>query len=219
MIHRLALAGVAILLAAPLAAQAPAASGLQMRVDASTSASDPDDNPEVRLVPAPNGVQVTTGPAAVLWNPANTATGSYSLKGRFTLQAPSDHVNYYGLVFGGRQLEAAGQAYLYFLVAQDGTFLVKHRAGEATHDVKAKTAHAAIARPGANGSSVNDLEVRVAGDTIEFLVNNTLVHTQARTGMAGGTDGVYGVRINHRLPGVVVEGLTLTPGPTVMLVR
>ena len=53
---------------------------------------------------------------------------------------------------GGNELSADRQSYLYFLVAQDGTFLVKHRANnEAVHDVVAKTAHAAVVQPGADG--------------------------------------------------------------------
>ena len=39
--------------------------------------------------------------AAIYWNPANTATGNYTLKGTFKLMKPSGHTNYYGLFFGG----------------------------------------------------------------------------------------------------------------------
>ena len=47
------------------------------------------------------------------------------------------------------------------------TFLVKHRAGDATHDVAPKTANAAIKKPDATGKSTNELEVRVQGDKID----------------------------------------------------
>ena len=210
MIRHLFAALLALLLAVPLAAQAPAA--LQLRLDRSTSAADPDDVPDVTVTNVGSGFQVNTGPAAVVWNPANTATGTYSLKGRFTLQAPSDHVNYYGLVFGGAQLEGSRQSYLYFLVAQDGTFLVKHRANdEAVHDVVAKAEHPAVRRPGPDGKSVNDLEVRVGANEIQYLVNGQVVTTTPKSGMTGRTDGIWGVRINHRIPGVLVENLSVTP--------
>ena len=155
-----------------------------------------------------SGFQINTGPATVAWSPENTATGTYTLKGKFTLQAPSDHTNYYGLVFGGGELEGDRQNYLYFLVAQNGTYLVKHRANsETVHDVVARGPHDAVVEPGADGTSVNDLEVRVGADSIDFVINGTVVHTQARTGMAANTDGIWGVRVNHRIPGVLVEGL------------
>lgn len=202
----LALSAAALLLAAPLAAQAPA--DLQLRLDRSTSAADPDDVPDVTLATVGQGLQVNTGPAAVVWNPANTASGSYTLKGRFTLLSPSDHVNYYGLVFGGRDLTGASQNYLYFLVAQNGSYIVKHRANdETTHDIVPRTEHSVVRVPDANGRSVNDLEVRVGADAIDFVVNGAVVHSAARSGMLGRTDGIYGVRINHRIPGVVVENL------------
>ena len=41
---------------------------------------------------AESGFQINTGPAAVAWNEGNTASGSYTLGGTFTLLAPSDHV-------------------------------------------------------------------------------------------------------------------------------
>src|SRR5688572_30413049 len=138
MLRRLSLAAVALLVAVPLAAQAPA--GYQMRVDKSTNAADPDNTPDVKIERMGQGFQVTTGPAVVLYNPTNTATGQYTLKGTFTLQAPSGHTNYYGLVFGGRNLDAANQSYVYFLVAQNGAFIIKHRANDtAVHDVQAAT--------------------------------------------------------------------------------
>ena len=202
----LAFATAMLLCGTALAAQAP--SGLQLRLDRSTSAADPDDVPDVTLASVEDGLQVNTGPAAVVWNPANTVSGNYTLKGRFTLLAPSDHVNYYGLVFGGRDLQASGQNYLYFLVAQNGSYIVKHRANdETTHDIVARTAHSSVRQPDANGRSVNDLEVRVGAENVDFVINGEVVHSAPKSGMVGRTDGIYGVRINHRIPGVIVEDL------------
>lgn len=205
MIRRLFLAALTFALSAPALAQKP--EGWQMRLDRSTNAADPDDVPDVKFSVMGTGFHVTTGPAAVLWNSKNTATGTYTLKGTFTLMKPSGHVNYYGLVFGGGDLEGPRQNYLYFLVAQNGTFIVKHRAGDATtHDVQARTPHAAITQPDASGKSVNALEVRVGADKIDYVVNGTTVHTTPKTGMTSRTNGLWGVRVNHLLE-VHVDGL------------
>ena len=51
------------------------------------------------------GFHVSGGPAGTYWNPSNTATGNFTLKGTFTLVKPSNHTNYYGLVFGGNALD------------------------------------------------------------------------------------------------------------------
>ena len=209
MIRRIPLFALALFIAAPLAAQAPV--GLQLRLDHSLNAEDPDDVPNVTVTRSSDGFQVRTGPAVTAWISDNTAMGTYTLSGTFTLLEPSGHVNYYGLVYGGGDLEGSGQNYLYFLVAQDGSFLVKHRAGdETTHDIQGRTPHSAVVVPDANGRSVNDLEVRVGTDTTDFVVNGVVVHSAAQSGMAGRTDGIWGVRVNHVLPGILVEGLGIT---------
>ncbi|HET9950022.1 MAG TPA: hypothetical protein VFQ22_13955 [Longimicrobiales bacterium] len=201
---------LALLLAVPVSAQAP--EGWQTRVDASTSATDPDDVPEVTVTQTQNGFEVRTGPAVTMWNPANTATGAYTLEGTFTLLEPSGHVNYYGLIYGGSGLEGPQQSYIYFLVAQNGSYIIRHRAGEAVHDIVGRTPHEAVREPDANGQSVNHLQVRVGADQTEFVVNGQVVHTAPKQGMAGRTDGIWGVRINHVIPGVRVEGLRVTQG-------
>ena len=210
MTRRILMAFLALIIAAPLAAQTSA--GLQLRLDQSTNANDPDDVPTVTVADVGSGFQINTGPAVTAWNSNNTASGTYTLSGTFTLIEPSGHVNYYGLVYGGSGLEGSRQSYLYFLVAQNGTFLVKHRAGnETTHDIQGRMAHSAVVTPDTNGRSVNALEVRVgAADATDFVANGVVVFTAPKTGMAAGTDGIWGVRVNHVIPGILVEGLGVT---------
>lgn len=202
---RLTGALLALALVAPVGLQAQ---DLRLRTDRSTNAADPDDVPEVTIVDVGEGFQVNTGPAAVVWAPSSTATGTFTLSATFTLQEPSDHANYYGLVYGGRDLESESQNYLYFLIAQNGSYIVKHRANQETvHDIQGRTAHDAIVTPGSDGTSVNRLEVRVGADETAFVINGQVVFTTPTSGMAGRSDGIYGVRVNHRIPGVLVEDL------------
>ena len=143
MIRRISMAFLALIIAVPVAAQT--SSGLQLRVDRSTDVNDPDDVPDVTIADVGSGFQINTGPAVTAWNSNNTASGNYTLSGRFTLLEPSGHVNYYGLVYGAGGMEGAGQNYLYFLVAQNGSYIVKHRAGnETTHDIQGRTPHSSL---------------------------------------------------------------------------
>jgi hypothetical protein len=199
------IAVLAAAVAAPLAAQAP--KGWKMRVDRSTQASDPDAPGTIKLTQSGSTLHAITPQAAVFWNPANTASGNYTLKGTFTLMKPSGHTNYYGLVFGGSNLDGANQSYTYFLVAQDGTWLVKKREGEVASDVIKKTPNDAVKKPGADGKSTNALEVRVGADKIDYVVNGTVVQSAPKAGVK--TDGVYGIRVNHLLD-VQVDGLAVT---------
>jgi hypothetical protein len=208
MLRRTLVAALALLVTLPLAAQPPA--GWKMRVDRSTSAADPDPEGQIKFMAMGSGFHAVNPQAAVYWNPENTVTGNYTLKGTFTLMKPSSHVNYYGLVFGGRDLEGPTQNYIYFMVAQDGTWLIKHRAGDAaTHEVSQKTSSDAVKKPGADGKSVNTLEVRVSDDKTEYVVNGTVVHSTPKTGMTARTDGVYGIRVNHALE-VLIEGFGIS---------
>ena len=194
-------------IAAPLAAQAPA--GWQVRIDQSTNAADPDDVPEVKVATVGKGFRVTGGPAGTYWNAANAGKGNYTVRANFNLMKPSGHVNYYGIVFGGANLTGANQQYLYFLVAQNGSFIVRQRTGDKVADVVSRTMpHPAIRLPGADGTSTNTLEVRVGATQVEYVVNGQVVHTTPKTGLTAQTNGIAGVRINHVLD-VTVDGFQI----------
>jgi hypothetical protein len=189
---------------APLIAQTP--QGWKMRVDRSAAASDPDSPGDIKFVTMDSGYHATNPQAAVYWNPANTASGAYTLKGTFTLMKPSGHPNYYGLIFGGSGLEGADQKYLYFVVAQNGTWLIKKRDGASTSNVSPKTPNDAVKKPDETGKSTNALEVRVGADKVDFVVNGTVVHSEPKSAL-GSTDGIYGLRVNHLLE-VHIDGLS-----------
>ena len=187
---------VLIVLFAVASLVAQGTAGWQVRVDRSTNATDPDASGDVKFMAMGSGFHAVNPQAAVYWNPANTAADSYSLRGQFTQLMVSDHTNYFGLVFGGSDLGGAQQAYVYFMVAQDGTWLIKRRDGDNAEDV-AKRASPAVRRLNANGQSTNTLDVRITGNTIVYSVNGTTVHTMPKVGIT--TDGTYGFRVNHRL--------------------
>ncbi len=191
---------------AQLFAQAP--KGWKMRVDRSTAAADPDSVGSIRFDTAGAGFHAVNPQAAVYWNPANVATGTYTIKAAFTLLKPSGHTNYYGLIFGGSDLEGPQQTYLYFVIAQDGTWLLKRRVGDGkTENISPDTPNNAVKQPDSSGKSTNLLEVRVGADKVEFLVNGVVVHTMPKAGLK--TDGDYGIRINHLLD-VQIDGFSMS---------
>ena len=191
--------------AATVAAQAP---GWKQRIDASTSATDPDPAGQVKFMAMAGGFHTANPQAATFWNPKNVATGNYTLKATFAQNQRSSHPNYLGLLFGGKDLDAANQSYTYFVVAQNGTWLVKQRNGEATKDIVARSKNEAVMQLDASGKATNTLEVRVLADKIDYVVNGTVVGSSPKTGI--NTDGIYGFRINHALPEVMITGLAVT---------
>ncbi|HYL36110.1 MAG TPA: hypothetical protein VEV17_09385 [Bryobacteraceae bacterium] len=201
-----ALLVLAMTSSAQVFAQSPA--NWKVRPDRSLTALDPDAAGAIKFVTMGTGFHATNPQAAVYWNPANSATGAYTLKGAFTLMRPSGHTNYYGLVFGGRDLDGAQQKYTYFVVAQDGTWLVKRRDGSSTSELAGRMANAAVKKPDAGGKSTNALEVRAGADKIDFAVNGVVVHSMPKAGV--NTDGIYGIRINHLLE-VHIDGFGVSP--------
>ena len=213
----LALSLVALLSTASLIAQS-VPTGWKQRIDKSTSASDPDAAGTVKIVTDGSGFHVETPSAAVFWKPANTATGNYTLKGSFTLNKPSGHTNFYGLIFGGSALEGAEQKYTYFMVAQNGAWLVKTRSGATTSAAfnglagatrNGAVVNAVVKKPDDSGKSVNALELRVQADKVDFVVNGTVVHSAPKAELT--TDGIWGFRSNHLLD-VNVDGLGVSKG-------
>jgi hypothetical protein len=195
MVRRFLVAAAALAVAVTVAAQTP--QGWKVRIDRSANAQDPDNTPNLIFKAMGKGLHVKGGPAGTFWNPATTATGNYTLKATFNLQEPSNHTNYYGLVFGGSNLDAPTQAYVYFVIAQNGMFQVRQRQGEAVTDVVRRATNAAVRQPGADGKSSNTLEVRVVGDTVSYAVNGTVVHSGPKGALK--TDGLVGVRVNHMM--------------------
>jgi hypothetical protein len=108
----------------------------------------------------------------------------------------------YGIVFGGTALEGAegAQAYSYFLVRGDGSFLVKRRTGAETPVVRDWTRHPRIARDADGTGRPNVLEVRVRADSAAFLVNGAEVARVPSAELA--VRGRAGLRVAHD---VVVE--------------
>jgi hypothetical protein len=205
--HLVGLILAALLALAPAFAQAP--KGWKLRTDHSSDASDPDAPGANKFVVSGSGFHATNPMAAVYWNPANTATGNYVLKGTFKLIKSTGYDEYYGLIFGGNGLEGAMQSYLYFMVTDDGTYLIKRRDGSSTQGVSSKAPSPAVKKPDASGTATNALEVRVAADKVEFVINGTVVATLPKTGAVAKTDGIYGMRINHQLD-VQIDGFAVS---------
>jgi hypothetical protein len=203
----LALATIAM---ASATLNAQSAAGWKQRIDASTDASDPDPAGDVKFTAIPGGFQTSNPKAAVFYNPANTVSGTYTLKGTFSQNARSSHPNFIGLVFGAKDLAGPAESYTYFLVSpQNGMYLVKQRTGAGNNDTKdlvMRMKHDAIKQIDANGKATNALEVRVGADKIDYVVNGTVVTSTPKAGIP--TDGVWGMRVNHAMPDVSITGLS-----------
>jgi hypothetical protein len=210
---RLATVSVLLLAAAPLMAQTskrpPQATQLPTGVQAPGGVRTQGDwkirydrpmTPESALTinPVSNGqfhITTTGRGSAIVWRPSQTASGNFRVEAETELFPSGGHEEGYGLIVGGNNLESDNQTYFYFLIRRDGQFLIKHRAGAETHDIRTWSPSEAIVKQEGTANAKNTLAVEASRDSLTFFVNNQRVHAIARPSV----DGIVGLRVNHQL--------------------
>jgi hypothetical protein len=174
--------------------------GWSIRLDRSNAKKE-----DVNFTSMGKGMHVVTGPAAVFTNPANTASGPFSFGASFTQMKAPAHPEAYGLMWAGKNMDADGVTYLYFIIRGDGKYMVKHRANATdVHTITDWTESAAINKQDAAGKATNALEVRVASDSVRLFANGKPVSAYSAKVMADNV-GMFGLRVNHNLD-VHIEG-------------
>ena len=154
------------------------------------------------------GFQATTGPTVILFDPDEDWEGPYTTKATLTLTKPVSHQVAYGLFVGGQDLYTDKQRYTYFVIRQDGKYLIRKRTGSTTANVAGDWAdHAAIQKPDAKGSQTNELAIQVGRDTVVFMANGQTVATHPATALDA--VGISGLRIGHGLD-VHIEGFSVS---------
>lgn len=145
-----------------------------------------------------DGIHVEMGPVhAIFWRPQDAENGQYEVAAQFTQNAPTSHPEAYGLFLGGRDLTGPNVDYVYFLIRQDGKYLVKRRQGAETHTLVDWTADPAIAQTTGGTKGENTLAVAVGASQVRFLVNGKDVTSLPRADLP--TSGIVGLRVNHHL--------------------
>jgi hypothetical protein len=172
-----------------------------------------------KLAKEGNNLKVTTGPAVAYWNPANKATGNYTVKATFTeakYMNLNDHPHPYGLFIGGNDMGTDQQSYLYCAAYGNGQFIVRGF-GPAAFQLNGRRGEAneAVNKAAGPGQSVTqEIAMSVKGDDVTCSINGKVVGTYKKadavgTGKLKSTDGVYGIRFGHNTE-AVVSGLTMT---------
>jgi hypothetical protein len=154
---------------------------------------------DVDFVTMGAGMHVTAGPAATYFNPANTASGAYTIAASFGVRTAPLHDGY-GIVWNGDKFGTPAASYLYFIVRGDGKFMVKHRANSTeVHTIMDWTDNAAVKKGTETGQASNALEVRVAADSTRLIVNGTQVAALSDKTIGSTKGGTFGFRVNHNI--------------------
>ena len=164
-------------------------------------------------------LEVTTGPAVTYWNPANKASGDYTVKATFAepkFMGLNAHPHPYGIFIGGNDLGTDQGSLLYCAAYGNGNFIVRGFGPEPFHmGAQRPEANAAVHKADGKGSSVTqEIAMSVKADRVECAINGTTVgsYPKAEVVTAGklkSTDGIFGVRFGHNTS-ATVTGLTMT---------
>jgi hypothetical protein len=164
-------------------------------------------------------LHVVTGPAVTYWNPANKASGNYTVKATFNeakYMNLNNHPHPYGIVIAGNDMGTPNASYLYCAAYGNGNFIVRGFGPEAFQvNGRRGESNAAVTKAAGPGEPVKqEIAVSVKGDKVECSINGTVVGsydkaTLVTTGKLKSTDGVYGIRFAHNTD-ALVSGLTMT---------
>ncbi len=181
----------------------PVPAGWSMRLDRPTASKA-----ALRFVNMGPGLHVTSGPAAIYWNPANTAAGNFTAEVTYTQMKKPTHAEAFGIIWAAKALDGDAQDYMYFIVRGDGKYMIKHRAGAETHEIAPWTEHAGVAKEDAAGKAKTTLRLEVSATGTKLFANGQLIRELPRSGMTASTDGIVGLRVNHNLD-VHVDGFAV----------
>jgi len=173
---------------------------------------------DAKLSQEGDSLHITTGPAVTYWNPANKASGNYTVKATFTepkYMNLNSHPHPYGIVIAGNDLGTTAQSYLYCAAYGNGTFIVRGFGPEPFQMNGRREANAAVHKAAGPGQPVTqEIALSVKGDHVECAINGAVVGTYEKSalvtaGKLKSTDGLYGIRAAHNTD-LTVTGLSVT---------
>jgi hypothetical protein len=164
-------------------------------------------------------LNVTTGPAVTYWNPANKATGNYTVKATFRepkYMNLNSHPHPYGIMIAGNDLGTDKQSYLYCAAYGNGYFIVRGFGPEPFQmNGRRGEMNAGVNKAAGQGEPVTqEIAMSVKGGRVECAINGTVVAGYDKSavvapGKLASTDGIYGLRFAHNTE-VVVTGFGVT---------
>lgn len=143
------------------------------------------------------GFHITTGSAALFYDPGVTAAGTYRAEANLHLFEPQGGEAAYGLFVGGSDLDGSYQTYTALLLRPSGELSVVRRLSFTSSETLVDwTAHEAVKgwgdRLDGAASVENAVAIEVGDAEMIFLVNDQEVARTPRTSQ--GAEGIVGIR-------------------------
>jgi len=158
-----------------------------------------------------NALHVTTGPATTFWNPANTASGDYTIKATFRepkFMELNNHPHSYGIFIGGNNMGTDMMSLVYCAAYGDGTAFIRGFEPSVFNQLRAQ-AFPSVHKAAAIGQPVTqEIAWTVKGGRAECSINGTVIAGYDKDqlvapGKLTSLDGVYGIRLTHNVDTVI----------------
>jgi hypothetical protein len=183
------------------------AAGWKGKVDAGEAAKGATIN-DSKFAQQGAEFHINNGPAAVYWNPAQTASGSYTVSATFTepkYMSSNDHPHPYGIFIGGSKLDTDQATLLYCAPYGNGSFIVRGF-GPAPFMLNGRRGapNDAVKKAEPGGSVTQEVAWVVTPEKADCKINGTVVATYPKAelvgaGKAESLDGIAGIRVAHNV--------------------
>jgi hypothetical protein len=169
---------------------------------------------DTKLSQEGNTFHVTTGPAVTYWNPANVASGSYTVSATFTepkYMNLNSHPHPYGIVIAGSDLGTDHHSELYCAAYGNGTFIVRGFGPDPFQVNGRGEENDAVHKAAGPGEPVTQkIALSVKGNSVTCAINGTVVGTYDKAqlvtaGKLKSADGLYGIRFAHNTEATVTD--------------
>jgi opacity protein-like surface antigen len=184
-------------------------SGWKGKVDAAAAKAGKTVN-DSKFAKSGDELHLTIGPAAYYWNDANTARGNFTVGATFKEPKPNaGHPHPYGVFIGGKDLDTDAPTMVYCVAYSTGEYLVRAFSAGKVVTIGKRAPHAAVAKPGADGSVTQNIAWTVKDGVASCTVNSQVVATVDGATLASNgitsLDGPFGIRASHNLDVVVTN--------------
>jgi hypothetical protein len=165
-------------------------------------------------------LHVITGPATTFWNPANKASGDYTVKATFTepkFMELNSHPHSYGIFIGGNDMGTDQMSLVYCVAYGNGQALVRGFGGPSVFTLLRQSPNDAVHKAAGVGQPVTqEIAWHVKGGRAECSINGTVVAGYDKAdlvteGKLRSTDGVFGIRFTHNVE-ALIAGFGVTKG-------
>jgi hypothetical protein len=180
------------------------------KIDAS-SARQGRQLKDAKLVQEGNALHATTGPATTMWNPANTASGDYTVKGTFLepkFMELNSHPHSYGIFIGGNNMGTDTMSLVYCAAYGDGNAFVRGFGPSVFNMLRMQPFPSVHKAAGIGQPVTQEIAWTVKGGKADCSINGSVVASFTKdqlvaSGKLTSLDGVYGLRFTHNVEAIV----------------